>query len=255
MHVEDFLAEVRQIAEECPTYRTGGTGKDGTCDCIGMVMGAMERAAQQKFPLHSSNYFARHEMLTLDAVQAADLEPGMLVYKARADNGSLHERYREGGEYCNSDPLDYYHAGVVVTVQPMRIVHCTSTAGINGIAWDDSVKGWTHAGWPKRVSREKPEQECAEMAEVYTKDGNPLHLRSTPDTRKPYIAKIPNGDWVQVLAEAEGWAKVCWQGKTGYCMSQYLRMEEPQATAGTVTITMERQAARQLLKALEQALE
>ncbi len=226
MTAEAFIAAVQAIAEEKPSYRIGGTGADGTCDCIGLVMGALQRISPVTFPLHSSNYFARKEMASLEEAPAANLEPGMLVFKARADNGSLHERYREGGQYCNGDPLDYYHAGVVLSAEPLQIVHCTSGDVASGIVYDTSLRPWSHAGRLRSIAygQEGEPDEPGTTATVCTPDGNPLHLRSTPDTSKPYIAKLPNGDTVTLLAEAEGWAKVCWQGQTGYCMSRYLQM-------------------------------
>lgn len=42
--LEAFLSEVAKIKSEAPTYREGGDGSDGTCDCIGLVIGAIRRA-------------------------------------------------------------------------------------------------------------------------------------------------------------------------------------------------------------------
>ena len=41
---EAFLAAAQAIEKKAPTYRHGGTGADGTCDCIGLVIGAIRRA-------------------------------------------------------------------------------------------------------------------------------------------------------------------------------------------------------------------
>lgn len=228
MTTEAFLASVRTLAAEKPVYRTGGTGADGTCDCVGLVMGAVSRLQPVRYPLHSSNYFARRETDALTPLAAAQLQPGMLLYKARQDNGSLHARYRQGGQYHNGDPLDYYHMGVLLTAEPICIVHCTSGGGVNGIAYDTALDGWTHAGRLRTL--DSSEEAAAGTAAVCTPDGKPLKLRPTPDTAKPYIAKLPHGDTVTLLAEADGWAKVRWQQHTGYCMSRYLlRQPAPEA--------------------------
>ena len=36
--LEAFLRGVAKIKSEAPTYREGGDGSDGTCDCIGLVL-------------------------------------------------------------------------------------------------------------------------------------------------------------------------------------------------------------------------
>ena len=38
---EKYVEGINSIYIEQPTYRTGGDGSDGTCDCIGMVRGAL----------------------------------------------------------------------------------------------------------------------------------------------------------------------------------------------------------------------
>ena len=56
MTTQAFLNAVCAIADAAPSYREGGTGADGTCDCIGLVMGAMYALGRAKYDLHSSNY-------------------------------------------------------------------------------------------------------------------------------------------------------------------------------------------------------
>lgn len=36
-----FLSAVDTIQAEQPTYRLGGKAEDGTCDCIGLIIGAL----------------------------------------------------------------------------------------------------------------------------------------------------------------------------------------------------------------------
>lgn len=228
MTAQAFVAAVMQIASEYPSYRLGGTGADGTCDCVGLIMGAVNRIQKQAYPIHSSNYFARWEMATLEAAADATITPGMAVFKARTDTGQLNERYKRGGRYDNGDYRDFYHVGVCVGVNPLLIVHCTSGGKVNGIAYDRSPDGWTHAG---KILGVEYVEDIIDMQEtrtavVRTADGNPLKLRPSPSTEKAHIAKIPNGDTIAVFADAEGWAKVIWQGMTGYCMSKFLEYPE-----------------------------
>lgn len=235
--VNQFLEAVQAIAMTPGlTYRTGGTGTDGTCDCIGLIIGAINRVKKTVFPRKSTNYFARHEMTTFEDVEDDDILPGMIVYKDRPDTGQLNDSYKPGGEFYNGDPRDHYHTGVVLSTMPLSIVHCTSGGGVNGIAYDDDLSNWSHVGKLKIVKFAEDVIDMSEttQAVVVTPDGNPVKLRSTPSTDKPYIAKIPNGDTVQVFADAQGWAKIIWQGRAGYCMSQFLRHDgqpEPEASA------------------------
>ena len=46
MILEAFIAQVEAIAQASPVYRPGGDGSDGTCDCIGLVIGAIRRAGK-----------------------------------------------------------------------------------------------------------------------------------------------------------------------------------------------------------------
>lgn len=226
MTVQAFLQAVGAICGEKPSYRIGGDGSDGTCDCVGLLMGAIRRCGPSSFPLHSSNYFARWRIDKPVPAEQAALAPGMAVIKARADTGQLNSRYKAGGSFCNGDPLDYYHIGVVLSISPLKIVHCTSGGGANGIVTDTRLTGWTHAG---RILDIEEEPDMTRTAAVSTPDGNPLKLRPSPDTDHPPVARIPNGSTVTVLADAQGWAKTVWQGQTGYCMSRFLTYGDPAA--------------------------
>lgn len=150
--VQQFVAAVLDIAAKQPTYRTGGTGKDGTCDCVGLIMGAMYALGHRRYDLHSSNYFARCQMDDLRPISSElDYRYGMVVYKARADTGDLNARYKPGGRYYVVDLLDYYHVGVVTSVMPLHITHCTSGGGVDGIKVDYAMGQWRYGGELKDV--------------------------------------------------------------------------------------------------------
>lgn len=229
MNLNAVLSAVNQIATENPTYELGGSGENGTCDCVGLIMGAAKRVSGAKYPLHSSNYFARWEMATLESTEDVALVPCMLVYKARADSGDLNARYKDGGKYYNGDFLDYYHVGIVTSVNPLRITHCTSGNGINGITHDSSLKGWTHAGKMIGIDYEEVIPMEDKIAFVHSADGNPVKLRPSPSTDKPYLAKIAIGTQVTVTEEAQGWSHVITPYGIGYMMSQFLTGEASSA--------------------------
>ena len=259
----DFVKRVLAIADTNPTYRTRGDGSDGTCDCIGLIMGALGR----EYPMHSTNYFARKELAVEPAAITEDTEPelGDLVFKARGETNpryDLHERYKPGGRYyIIGDLLDYYHVGVVTKTEPLEITHCTETGLINGIARDYTLVGWTHIGMVNDLEYEgeEPEEKPMEkMMMVASTDGNPVKMRATPSTVLPYIEKVPNHELVTVHELGREWATISWGGKRGYMMREFLYDvpgDKPQEPSGQeVTITLPMDAAQALYHALAEAM-
>lgn len=225
--VSAFVAKVRAIADRNPTYRTGGVGKDGTCDCIGLVMGAMYELGHKKYDLHSSNYFARYQMQTLKKVYEKDLTVGQILYRSRKDSGKLNARYQAGGRYYNGDKLDYYHAGVVTRVNPLEIIECTESGYISGIVISSDAKKWQYAGELKDVlyegyEPEKREETLVSYKAIVTTEKDPLRVREWPETGT-ILGKVPKGRTVDVLAEAgDGWPKIRYNELIGYVSEQYL---------------------------------
>ena len=262
MDVSVFLKNVRRIADSRPTYRTGGDGSDGTCDCVGLIMGALGG----KFDLHSSNYFARFQMRSIDSLlDESQLHEGSIVYKSRRDTAQLNARYQPGGRYYNGDMLDYYHVGVVTGINPLEITHCTQSGTVDGITYDGSIRAWSQFGDLLKVeydsAGEEPQQPPAayDLAVVYSEDGNPVKMRQTPSTRLDYIAKVPPGAQVEVLESADGWSTIRWNGQRGYMMNQFLRVigavePEPEPPQAEVTITLSVSAAMELYQALSGVL-
>ncbi len=220
--VSEWLSAVLAMEKEQPVYRTGGTGADGTCDCIGVVMGAMYRLGHADYPLHSSNYFARCQTDGLQAVNAAsDLKPGQVVYKAKDDPSGLHDRYLPGGAYCTGDTRDYYHAGVVVSAEPLSIVHCTSADGVNGFTRDTRLGKWQWAGTVHGLC-DAPAERIPAVVTVSA--GTTANLRLRPTRKSRRIAKVPAGAAVSILEQAQGWAKILTpEGAQGYMMMDYLK--------------------------------
>ena len=237
--LEAFLRGVAKIKSEAPTYREGGDGSDGTCDCIGLVIGAVRRAGGRWTGTHGSNYAARFAVDGLfRQVDAADLELGWLVFKAVGplDAGyDLPDKYRAGGAGYTGDVMDYYHVGIVIGVEPLAITHCTKGGGVDGVTVDTRQGDWRYAGPCVLVTyaadTDSPEGGDTSMetrrAVVVSEDGNPVKLRSTPSTDKPYLAKVPVGTAVEVMQDAQGWAQVrLSSGQVGYMMTRFLAFED-----------------------------
>ena len=149
-----FLVQVETIAAEEPAYRSGGSGNDGTCDCIGLIIGAIRRAGGKWTGLHGSNYAARNEVEHLAPMTGtADLTVGEAVFKARSPGEAGYDAATINGRYASSpDRNDYYHIGVVVSVHPLRIRHMTTPKP----KMDTSIGKWKYHGWLKRIEKELP---------------------------------------------------------------------------------------------------
>lgn len=142
-----FLAQVLQVEAEKPVYRLGGSATDGTCDCVGLIIGALRRAGGQWTGIHGSNWAARNEVTNLRAVsRAAHLQAGDLVFKAR-EKGQ--RGYALPARYAGDpDTRDYYHMGVVVSVSPLVIIHCTTPT----VKRDTKLGKWRYAASLKALS-------------------------------------------------------------------------------------------------------
>ena len=217
-----YAKYAEEIAKEKPAYRLGGDGSDGTCDCIGLGIGAMRRGGIPYNGLHGTNWAARHEAVELWDVQSAEqLRIGDTLLKAREPGDprwNLPKRYRD-----DPDQRDYYHAGIVTSIHPLRITHMTSpTAKV-----DTTLGAWRYGFLFRQLQEDSGEDMLEETqaicrAVVITKD-DPLHIRRAPVTGE-VIGHVPIGATVDVLEDGE-WAKIRWNGVTGYASRAFLQPE------------------------------
>lgn len=221
--VTNFLAKVDEIEAASPSYKLGHDGSNGFCDCIGLIVGAIRRAGGKWPGIHGSNWAARNAMDVLAPLEgSALLHPGDLVYKTRdQSNGSydLPSRYDD-----HPDRMDYYHVGVVRSVYPLDIVHCTTPK----IKHDTSIKAWSHYGRLSMLDdmeTQGKEEEAMEQATVWSENGKPVNLRARPSTSGALIDRVNVGDTLLVLGRSGGWATVQYRGITGYMMDTYLQLE------------------------------
>lgn len=142
MTTDEFLAHLQALAAEKPVYRLGGDGDDGTCDCIGAIIGALRRGGVKWPGIHGSNWTARNATNNMSRiVKTSSLQTGDLVYKIHKPGSSgydLPARYAS-----HFDDKDYYHVGVVTQVNPLRILHCTAPGGFTT---DRRLGQWTYHG-------------------------------------------------------------------------------------------------------------
>ena len=261
MILEAFIAQVEAIAQASPVYRLGGDGSDGTCDCIGLVIGAIRRAGGSWTGTHGSNYAARYEMRELLPVtDAGELCLGDVVYKARTPGQAgyaLPERYKKG-----PDQRDYYHVGVVTAVEPLEITHCTGP----GIVRDTKLGKWTYRGRLEKVDYDGTEvvETMAQEAKVTAASGSTVKMRSKPSTSDGLYWEVPVGAEVQVAEITGGWAKVRYGDRTGYMMAAFLDMDGQEApeeggsaesVAGGGLVTVQRAALQEVYDALGSILQ
>ena len=257
-----FLAAVDAIQREAPTYRLGGKAEDGTCDCIGLIIGALNRCGVKWPGIHGSNWAARNAMAwMLPVSDASDLTVGDIVYKARrpGETGySLPERYA-----ADPDRSDYYHVGVVRSVSPLRIVHCTSPGGV---VTDTKSGKWAYRGRLSLISEAGATGKVVTSmakATVIAESGSTVNLRRTPGG--DLVDRVPVGSVVQVMQvtgePGSQWAQVAYQGKTGWMNVAFLRMEAGTGSTDSaaddgemVTLRVSRAAAEQLMSVLVDAL-
>lgn len=247
-----YLQNIDAIADEAPSYQLGHDGSDGKCDCIGLVIGAIRRTGGSWEGTHGSNYAARNEMdYLLPVTDPDDLNVGEVVYKASMPgqaNYNLPSRYDD-----DPDRRDYYHVGVVRSVDPLRIVHCTGP----GIVVDTKLGKWNYRGWLRKVSQEGDTPMSEVKTAVITADsGSTVNLRSKPDG--DLVDRIPVGATVTVASQQDGWVRVAYAGKSGWMMEKFVQAvgdaTVPASSEDQVSITLPRAAAERLRDALGNAL-
>lgn len=103
-------------------------------------------------------------------------------------------------------------------------------------------------------------------AYVVSEDGKPVRMRELPGTDGETIDKLSTGTVVDVLEEADGWAKIeDPDGRKGYMMLEFLKFleyadeevpDEPveEAKSDVVVLTIDRETAAALLKALAEVM-
>ena len=221
--VKKFLTRVEEIAAEGPGYQHGHSGDDHLCDCIGLVIGAIRRAGGQWRGTHGTNYAARAEMKYLKPISTTgDLKVGEVVYKSYepgVGGYNLPARYERGGDGYTGDMRDYYHIGVVISVNPLRIRHMTTPKP----RMDTAIGKWSWHGWLKKIS-EGGSMKVTYQAKVI---GGALNLRSGPSKSDERIDQIPDGTIVTVTEDLAGWSKVIFDGREGYVASMYLEEVKP----------------------------
>ena len=214
-----FLECVQQNVNRVNRYQHGGDGRGGWCDCIGLIIGAVRLAGGEWRGTHGSNWAARNAIKGLSRITGAkDLFLGEIVFKAKEPGESgyeLPDKYKD-----SPDRRDYYHVGVVTSLNPLCITHCTSVEG--GIKRDNTLGKWNWGGELKYVNYGGVDMDVLYKATVSASNGAPVRMRQQPSVTSKELASIPVGTVVDVLDELDGWSQISYGGRDGYMMGKFL---------------------------------
>ena len=247
---EKYVEGVNSIYIEQPTYRTGGDGSDGTCDCIGMCRGALKREGITADGMGGTNYAARHTIKALQKIKKADqLALGDVVLKVRAADDKdmpLPYKYRAGGTDYDAKvgETNFTHIGTVTQVSPLRITHMTSpTAKI-----DTSLGNWKWFGKLPWVEAERVEPDPDdETATVWAESGKTVKMRAKPSTLCRLYWEVPVGETVVVTDRGETWSGIIWNGLTGYMMTKFLKKGVSLPLYGVIISNITRETAEEIV--------
>ena len=227
--VRRFLAKILIIFNSNPKRREPGDGSDGYCDCIGLIIGAIRRMGLKWTGIHGSNWAARKEIVDLKPIKSqSDLEVGDIVLKAVPQGRSgwdLPSRYRKGGKYYNGDTNDYYHAGVVYSINPFQIRHMSSKMTIDTKV--NTFYPWNYYGKSRQLVQAStnpvysPSKETC-TAVVVAKSGKTVNLRRSPNKKSGIMVQVPLGKLVTITSPGEEWAAVTYDHFKGYMMAEFL---------------------------------
>lgn len=219
-----FVEAVIALAEDITGYMKGRSGENGLCDCIGLVIGALRMIGLVWTGTHGTNYAIRYQCRSPSLITGIDsLHVGDLVFKKHDPGEDGYDAATIKKSYSgHPDQADYYHVGVVVSVYPLHIVHCST----GGIHHDTKIGKWE----VRTTLLDLPEEGEEPVARSYFVSGGvesaPIRMRKTASKSAAVVAEIPQGKSVDYLATSGAWAKVIYEGKTGYVMSEFLHSTE-----------------------------
>ena len=232
--VKKFLGKILVIFNSNPKRREPGDGSDGYCDCIGLIIGAIRRMGLKWTGIHGSNWAARKEVVNLQPINSqSDLEVGDIVLKAVPKGNSrwaLPKRYQQGGQYYNGDLNDYYHAGVVYSLNPFQIRHMSSKMTIDTKI--NVYHPWNYHGKSRQLVAASggvtptptptPTPSTGTKAIVVADSGGTVNMRATPSLKGRIMVRVKLGQTVEILSPGEEWCRVKYNNFTGYMMAKFL---------------------------------
>lgn len=225
--VDKYLECIESIYIEQPEYRTGGDGSDGTCDCIGMCRGALDRAGAENVKnMRGTNQAARKAIKNLQPIKKAEqLRKGDVVLKLRDKDDpdmKLPDQYRKGGSEYDPEvgEKNYTHIGTVTKEYPdLEITHMTSPTAKK----DHSLGNWKETGQLPWISYEGAEEDPeVTKALVIADSGKTVKMRAKPSSLCRLYWDVPVGSEVILMNQSDKWSEIIWNGRTGYMKNEFL---------------------------------
>ena len=244
--IEKFLHFIAVIKALNPAYKQPGDGSGGVCDCIGLIIGAIRRMGLKWTGIHGSNYAARYAIVWLKKITSlSEIQLGDVMLKAYEKGHSkwnLPDRYWKGKPYYNGDLKDYYHAGVItsldpITISPITLTHMTSPRmkTLTVRSMNDLISSnWLYHGKAKPIVDAASDKETVSIkipentpstgcqAVVVAESGGTVNMRAGAGMNYKITMRVPLGTTVEIITPGEKWAQISHGGKKGYMMAQFL---------------------------------
>lgn len=258
--LDRFLNGCKRNAARIHGYQLRCTGANGLSDCIGYIIGSLELEGQKWNGTHGSNYAARYRTKNLHKVSSASqLKLGELVYKANLP-GTAEWKKSFPSTYKNSaDQNDYYHVGVVTSVNPLTISHCSG----GGMHYDKTLGKWAYAGNCSLVNYSSQDSSTPGNSEpavpvtpttgkmvVDVPNDTSVNVRNKPSTLANVLTRLPEGSIVEVTSVSGEWSHINYsynKSGTGYIMSKFIKngaIDVPDDTSVNVRRAASTSAAR-----------
>ena len=257
--LEKFLNGCKRNASRIKGYQLRCTGANGLSDCIGFVIGALALEGQKWNGTHGSNYAARYRTRNLHKVtNASQLKLGELVYKHNDPGTEVWNKSFPKATYKNHpDQNDYYHVGVVTSVNPLEISHCSG----GGMHYDKKLGKWDYAGECSLVDYGSststvttPVSEVVSgtavtgpgKALVDVPDDTTVNVRSAASMSSKVLVKANEGTELNVLSVSGSWAKVEYSFEktgTGYIMSKFISEQSTIDVPNDTTVNVRAKAS------------
>lgn len=251
------VSKMIESARECLgwPYVSPGSNDQNGIDCSGLFVKIFRD--QNASITHGSNTIARKHCDTVSRIENVnDLQPGYAVFKWKEQDT---EKYPDGrGDFC--------HIGLVISVNPLEIIHASSE--FKYVVIDQKIGKWKYWGALKYVDYANtpqpapapeptptpepeptptPEPSRKVYATVYSQNGKPVKMRYKPTTNCNLYDELRVGTRVEVTGSAGEWSCVNANGRAGWwMMSKFLQSEDGNVLAPAeteeprvVTVTIE----------------
>ena len=216
-------------------YASPGSNDARGIDCSGLFVKAFRDQGGRIY--HGSNTIYRKYCSEKGKLTSVNqLQPGMAVFKW---NPNTPEKFNDGLG-------DFQHIGLVVSVNPLRIIHASSAAGC--VTADTKLGKWAYWGWLKDAARtdrnpaipsgseEGDEEPMTEFAVVTAETGATVNIRSKAKSSAALAERVPVGARVEILGVRGSWTRVKYGSRTGYILTKFLKAEEAPKPGEELTV-------------------